>query len=141
MSSPRYVTFTAGANSIQVDMPVYGYTCDIVMPIFSQQDSNGAWSFFDPPKSSSDATLGYYDYRTLNTAMWRIPAAQQTLLSAFFQDATLGRGEPIVMMLQANSGFYPFGPDKGDTGAFTVQLISQEQSGSLENPGIIFRIT
>jgi hypothetical protein len=115
-------------------MPTYGYSCEIVMPISSAQDANGGYSFFDPPASAEDSTLGTFDYRILNTATWRIPVSQQISLSAFFRDANKGRGEPVTMTLQANSGFYPFGPDLGDTGAFTVQLLSQDQSGRLGKP-------
>ena len=130
----RYVTFTNGVNSIQINMPVYGYAVDIVMPIATQKDAQGSPSFFDAPVGPYDATLGAYDYRVLNTATWRIPAAQQTLLSAFFKDADRGRSEPVIMTLQTDSGFYPFGPDLGDTGSFTVQLLTQDQGGRLSRP-------
>ena len=130
----RYVTFTSGENSIQVNMSTYGYSVDIVMPIASQKDAQGSYSFFDAPAGPYNASVGSYDYRLLNTATWRIPADQQIALSAFFKDANRGRGQDVIMTLQSNSGFFPFGPDLGDIGDFTVRLLTQEQGGRLGKP-------
>ena len=128
----KTLTFSDGTHTITINAPTWPYSCEIVMPISSIKDSQGTPTFFDPPNSTG--TLGTWDYRILNTGTWRIPSDQQLALSAFFQDASKGRGENVIMTLQSGSGFFPFGPDLGDTGAFTVRLLSQEQSGRLGRP-------
>ena len=130
----KKIVFTNGSNSVVVDVPTWPYSCEIIMPISSIKDSQGSPTFFDPPASHGDDTLGTWDYRLLNTATWRIPAAQQITLSAFFKDATKGRGENVTMTLQSGSGFFPFGPDLGDSGDFVVRLLSIDQSGRLGRP-------
>ena len=134
MSTRTQIIFSNGANSVTVNTPVWPYTCEIVMPISSTKDAQGSPSFFDPPASPANAAVGTWDYRTLNTGTWRIPASQQIALSAFFKDASKGRGENVTMTLETGSGFFPFGPDLGDVGAFIVRLLSQDQSGRLGRP-------
>lgn len=130
----KKIRFTGSNDYIEIDMPIWPYSCEIVMPISSIKDAQGTPTFFDPPASHGDNTLGTWDYRILNTATWRIPASQQISLSAFFKDASKGRGENITMTLQSGSGFFPFGPDLGDSGDFVVRLLSQDQLGRLGRP-------
>jgi hypothetical protein len=130
----KKMRFFNGGNYVDVDVPVYPYSCEIVMPISSVKDSQGSPTFFDPPASHGDDTLGTWDYRLLNTGTWRLPSDQQIALSAFFKDADKGRGENVTMTLQTGSGFFPFGPDLGDSGNFVVRLLEQSQSGRLGRP-------
>jgi hypothetical protein len=56
-------------------------------------------------------------------------------MNAFLRNVTSGRAENFILRLGENhTGFYPFGPDRGDYGDFTVRLLTQEQSGCLREP-------
>jgi hypothetical protein len=99
------------------------------MPIYTANRHPTGYAFFD-----ADNT-GAKDYRILTTSRWQLPIAQKALLNEFLQDAAAGRCETITMSLGAiSTGFFPFGPDFGDKGDFTVRLLSQNQSGMLLSP-------
>ena len=133
MSWPTVSFYDATDNySVDVNRPSYPYDVEIHMPIAITQAADGSYpdnGFFDPLNEAQD-TLGTYDYRILTSSLWRMPADQKTSLNAFMRDLRMGRAENMVMKLgSAYTGFYPFGPDKGENGNFTVRELSRYQSG------------
>lgn len=112
-----------------VNAPGYGYSVDCVLPIVSPEKHPAGYTFFDRD------TLKVNHYRVLNTATWQLPTAQKVALNSFLRDADMGRCENFIMRLGATpTGFFPFGPDYGDVGDFTVRLIGQQQSGIQFSP-------
>lgn len=127
------ITFIAGANSITVNPPQYGYDVEINLPMQMAVSCDSQYSFFDPPDSLG--VLGTYDYRVLKNIKWKMPLSQQIAFQEFFRNAIKGRCENITMRMDASrGGFYPAGTDKGDTGDFIVRLTDQAQSGMLHKP-------
>jgi hypothetical protein len=121
--------FIAGGSTITINRPGYGYAVDCVLPIVTADKHPSGYSFFDRDASKTD------HYRVLNTATWQLPTDQKLALNAFFRAASLGRCETVTLRLGATAtGFFPFGPDYGDVGDFTVRLLSQVQSGILLSP-------
>lgn len=125
----RTIRFFNGSNSIEINRPSYGYQCEIHMPIYTANKHPSGYAFFD-----ADNTGGK-DYRVLVMARWQLPIDQKAMLNNFLRDVSGGRCENITMSLGATpTGFFPFGPDLGDVGDFTVRLLSQNQSGILMSP-------
>jgi hypothetical protein len=122
--------------SVAIPFPGYGYTAEIHMPIskiramdFTYPDAG----FFDPP-DEGDA-LGTYDYRVCKISEWVLTEAQKLALNGFLNNPAYGRGENFIMDLGAvASGFFPFGPDMGDQGKFTVRLIGGDDIGMSLSP-------
>jgi hypothetical protein len=126
--------FVSGVNTITIRMPDFGYTTEIHMPIYSAQKHPFGYTFFDV-----DSTGGS-DYRVLSTSNWLLTPAEKSALNGFFNDPDVGRCETVTMRLGASpTGFFPFGPDKGDKGDFTVRLLEQNQGGATYSPLIYFR--
>jgi hypothetical protein len=127
---PGTMIFTAGVTSITINLPIYPYSCELHMPITVVERHPTGYA----PGFDADATKAS-DYRILNTGKWQLPAAQKSALNVFFRDAALGRAETVTLNLGATpTGFFPFGPDKGDSGSFSVRLIAQQQGGMLLSP-------
>lgn len=123
------ITFTAGGQYITVQKPWYGYEVSVHMPIITAEKYPFGYEFRD---LFSD---GSKDYRVLHTAKFMLPAAQKSDLNDFFRSAQLGRCETVTLSLGATpSGFFPFGPDQGDVGDFTLHLIDRVQGGQLWEP-------
>jgi hypothetical protein len=129
----KTMTFTAGENSVTINRPMWGYTSEIHMPISVQPRAPSGYGFFDPPEAGT-GNLGTFDYR-LCTIVEQLPTAQKVALNAFFRDAGKGRCENVTLSLGNDpTGFFPFGPDLGDSGDFTVRMVGQEQGGMLFAP-------
>lgn len=127
--SYRTMTFTAGANSISVNLPGFGYESELHMPIQIEHAEDGSYSFWD------NNELGAADYRLCSTASLQLPPAQKSIMNEFFRNSLKGRCETISLALGSDpTGFFPFLPDKGDIGTFTVRLIDRKQSGMLLRP-------
>jgi hypothetical protein len=116
-------------HSVTIAVPQYGYTASLHMSIHTNdtREHNGRISFFDCGQA--------YDYRTCTIDTWMMPAAQKTALNAFLRDSTQGRTSNLMLQLGNNhSGFFPFGPDLGDVGNFTINITDRKQGGSLLSP-------
>jgi len=132
----HYVGFYGATLSAVVPTPEYGYSVEIHMPISISTSDDGTHSAWDA------ATAGTYDYRVLTMSTWYLTEAQKSELNAVLHSVTDGRCENFYMDLGSTpTGFFPFGPDKGDYGEFTVRLLSQDQSGCLTAPQYYFKDT
>ena len=62
-------------------------------------------------------------------------ASESASLLDFMNDVNKARGQIFTITLSSGSGFFPFGPDHGDTGVFTARLIVPPvPTGVLEEP-------
>jgi hypothetical protein len=125
------VIFTAGGSDLTLSTPLFGYETTVRMPlsITELEDGIAIWD---------SATDGSLDARICKATLL-LSEAEAASVATFFNNATYGRGEAFVLNLGATaSGFFPFGPDKGDIGSFTVQLIEQKQIGIQESPRLRF---
>ena len=128
----RFITLDE-SYYVDVNRPNYGYETEIHMPISMQQSIDGAYSFWDNGYPSNGA--GVPDYRVISTSQWQNDPTTKAALNEFFINTLKGRCENVTMSLGANPcGFFPFGPDYGDSGDFTVRLYDREQSGRLQAP-------
>lgn len=124
---PTTITFSNGANSVTVNTPQYGYTARPIMSLKYARLSSPTYDIWDNGVS--------YDVRLCTMSRFLLNTSDQSNLNAFFSDASKGRGNTVNMALGSKStGFYPFGPDKGDVGTFTVKAINYDQTGQLLKP-------
>lgn len=122
------VTFDAGGtHTATVPTPEEGYVTETRMDMAYQERLDGSYGVHD-----SGAT---YDRYVLTTSRWVLTEAQIEDLNAIFSDGKWGRGIDVTLSLGATaSGFFPFGPVKGDIGDFEVRVIGYKQSGQLLRP-------
>lgn len=107
------ITFTNGANSITIPAPRYGYTARIAMSI--------SWAGTNPP-SAWDAGAAYDERNCSGFGTW-LSRSDAAAFGAYLAANGSGRCEDQTMSLGVSSGFFPFGPDKGDSGDFTVRFV------------------
>lgn len=120
------ITFTNGLNSVAVDAPEFGYECQVRMPLIFSERMNKTVGVFDAG--------AIYDNRFC-MCRFLLNAADSLAFVTFFNDVTKGRGNDVTLSLGATaSGFFPFGPDLGDIGDFTVRLLTMKPSGQLLEP-------
>jgi hypothetical protein len=123
------VTFTSGGSSIVVNTPEFGYESEVHMPIHLERAEDNTYSSWDNDNTAAS------DYRILSTSSWKMPVSQKAEFNQFFADSLKGRCETITMNLGATpTGFFPFLPDMGDKGIFTIRIIKRNQSGILSDP-------
>lgn len=110
--------FISGLDSVTLDNPFYGYSVEINLA-FDVARFIGRYAHADYGPS--------YDHRSLIASTHWLTAANMETLAAFLRDH---RGEDITLSLGATpTGFFPFGPDLGDIGDFTVYIDSHENGG------------
>lgn len=129
MPSNGKISFSYGAESVEISQPDFGYQTTINLPFEIAELNNGALSIYDPDSSGTEV----YDIRQC-TAKFFLTATELNNLNAFFTDAAKGRGRDVTMTLNTGSGFFPFGPDKGDAGAFTVSVIMGKHASQSNAP-------
>jgi hypothetical protein len=116
------ITFSYDSTDIDVDYPEYGYESIVTMSIASQRAKNRSYTFFDRTNS--------YDSRKCKLS-FLLTESESQLFIPFWEGTSTddnGRIETITMALDSTSGFFPFGPDKGDTGNFTVKMLSYQHN-------------
>jgi len=70
---------------------------------------------------------------------WFLGLADTNSLIDIFQDSAKGRAADVTIKLGTSSGWYPFGPDKGDSGDFIVRLLGVSPMASIGHPADYFR--
>lgn len=119
-----YVDDSTVSRDIDIRLPVFGYESDIVLPFDLAKDSAGRFTIFD-----SGAGADTFDVRRCRCSCVLDSTAQSALMAAFKDDSTKGRARSVVMTLYAGgSGFFPFGPDKGDVGPWTCSMVIGESA-------------
>lgn len=120
------ITLSKGAETLTIDTPRWGYECAVHCLIYQRRLANGTYAFRDDGSS--------YDWRTCR-ATWLAPKATIESMAQWFRYYTSARGETFNLELGGiATGFFPFGPDKGDLGTFEVRVIDVQQDGWLISP-------
>ena len=129
---PKYrVGLKVQGKAYRFNNPQYGYTTTIHIATHITPVAPKGYTVWDDGSS--------YDYRTCRAEFLLYEDDAETLIQTITDDA-YGRGIDCNLMLQEGSGFYPFGPDKGDSGTFGVRIIRVEPGPVQEEPWRYFRI-
>lgn len=124
-ASPGGLRFiNISGNYVDVALPVFPYRTTIRMPFEIIQREDGRYSSYDHGSS--------YDIRECDCDLILDATDTQELLDFLRTDGIQdGRGKKLVMTLGSDSGFHPFGPDKSNTGDFTVVVDVLDVSGAV----------
>jgi len=122
--------FAYNGNPITIAQPQYGYTSVINLPFDIERLSNGLYSVYDAGAA--------YDVRYCD-CIFLLNATDTDSLLTFIDTTARGRSD-ITMTLSTNCGFFPFAPDRGDKGNFTVALEILSNEGVLASPYLYHRI-
>lgn len=112
-------------STVYIDPPAWGYRVDINMYIKMVQTRSG-WKLFDGGKQ--------YDYRICTIPKCLLNKTQTENLTTFLNTEYQGRNQELSVQLGVNSGFYMFGPDKGDSYLFNCRIIDRKQTTLLYDP-------
>jgi len=129
---PKYrVGLKVQGKAYRFNNPQYGYTTTIHIATHITPVAPKGYTVWDDGSS--------YDYRTCRAEFLLYEDDAETLIQTITDDA-YGRGIDCNLILQEGSGFYPFGPDKGDSGTFGVRIVRVEPGPVQEEPWRYFRI-
>lgn len=113
-----------------LDNPIYGYISTVVLSLIHTDKLPAGYAIWDNGSSR--------DYRICKFVS-RLNATQTNTLLTIFKDLTVGRGISLTLGLgKTSSCFYPFGPDRGDSGNFGVRLLKVEPRPVMEEPWLYF---
>lgn len=122
------LVYGAGASDyVDIRRPLFGYRTTVKMPVDIVELGNGKWSLYDHGEGGES-----YDQRECACDFILTPAQYSTFITAFDSDST-ARNRALTLELDGD-GFFPFGPDKGDVGPFSVAMTITEDKGRLLNP-------
>ena len=79
------------------------------------------------------------DHARMCRATWLMNEANADTLLDIINNT--GRGNNIILRLGTKSGFFPFGPDFGDSGDFTIRVISATPGPVQSDPWLYFSVT
>jgi hypothetical protein len=109
------ITLSHGTHTVDIDYPEWeGYSPVITLAIESVETADG-YDIWDNGIA--------YDYRVCKIDRSLLSETDCAALDVFFAGH---RTAEIYMDIGTDSNFFPFGPDKGDSGEFTVRLISRK---------------
>ena len=130
--------FNACNESVVVENPKHGYSVEVAMALSICRASDGSVSSFDNGSS--------FDHRICSDVSFDLSAAKTVALVDFL--ATLSRGEMFSLRIgfegvlgYVPQGFYPAGPDKGDSGDFACRLLDINCGGMKFQPWKYFNPT
>lgn len=119
------IILSVGGTEYTISAPEYGYTTKIVNPFHFQRKLPFGYSSYDDGTSR--------DVRIFSGTLI-LPFDQAKTFLDFYSDDDKGRAVEANMRLRKNSGFTPFGPDKGDYGNYGVVIHSVAPSGAMVGP-------
>ena len=106
-----YVDNSGTFQTFDISKPIKGYETTITLPIDFNVGADGTRIPYD------SGPTGAYDVRQCKADFY-LTDTDQAALMALFSD-TEARSRDIILWLCQGSGFFPFGADMGDGGAFT----------------------
>jgi len=120
-------------NTIEVDVPILGYITTVKLPLDITKLNNGLYTVFD------HASAGTFDTRQCQ-CVFQLNATEQATFEDFLrtEGVTKGRGQQLKIMMNTKSGFFPFGPDKGDVGEFDVVVEILDHGKQVQSPYLFF---
>jgi hypothetical protein len=120
------ITFTSNDSTAQILTPQWGYQAVISMSMSAFRGGAGEISWWDNGST--------YDTRRCK-ASFKLNATDAGAIDTFLTDPARGRGADITLSLgSTGSGFFPFGPDKGDRGNFVIRETAYSAGGQLHSP-------
>lgn len=112
------IILTCGVDECIIDYPAWeGYYSQVVMAIEPIELSYG-WEVHN------NGIL--FDYRLCHIDRSILTETEAANIETFLYG---NRGVSINMAIGTDSNFFPFGPDKGDTGTFVVRVLDRQLSG------------
>lgn len=124
-SRPTMTLSITDGVTITIGVPWYGYTSVVNLPTTVVKMSNGTYKTYDPTNT--------YDVRQCRCTLY-LDATDHTNFSAFMLLGGYRANDDIILTLPTGSGFFPFGPDKGDSGIFRVAISKPDYQGIVESP-------
>lgn len=126
--SHKDITLAYSGISRDVTPPEYPYTSTLRLPFEYFRGFDGSYTAFDNGAA--------YDTRICECT-FLFDATDRNAFETFFTGTPRGQ----TLSLTTVSGFYPFGPDKGDSGTFTARILSAEPTGQLLAPWKHWRVS
>jgi hypothetical protein len=121
-----------GGTTITIDHPQFGYTAEIIMPLHITRKANGKYASWDDGEDAE--TFDIYKFR----GNFFLSAADMNELDDLIKNTTSGRAAELTLTLGAGSGFFPFGPTKGDGGTFDIFVTDYIPKGTVGHPAAYF---
>lgn len=125
------ITFSYNSIDYAISNPLVGYTTSIILPFEIEQLDNGSYAVWDNGIN--------FDTRRCKCNFLLSVTEANSLLALLTSDS-LGRAETLLLKLGTNSGFYPFGADKGDSGNFSIRVLNCIPAASIGHPEDFFPI-
>ena len=113
------------ATTIDLKTPLWKYETKIKMPLSYSQRADGTTGIFDAGTA--------YDLRTCKCTFLNDVTDHGALVD-FLRNSLQGRGRDVGLSFPSGNGFFPFGPDLGDAGTFTIRVLDFEPSEQLMKP-------
>lgn len=108
------ITFSYGVDSVSIGYPEWSYVPRVHMAFEVIELSNG-YSLWNNGIGN--------DYRSCSIDRGILTADEALALDQFIMSH---RGDTVNMNIGTGSNFFPFMPDKGDTGVFTVKIMDRK---------------
>lgn len=130
MAAVHPINIRYESTDVEIETPRWGYTVTPVMPFTIVHMGGLSWRIQDNGTA--------YDRRYLKCE-WMLDKTLTDNLLDIFKNVSKGRGKMLTLKLGTSSGFYPFGPDKGDSGNFQCVLKSVNPKPSIGHPQDYFQ--
>jgi hypothetical protein len=119
------------STDVTINLPKWGYKTLIKYPFTTTELANKKFAKWDAGAN--------YDKRYLSCS-WLLPKTDAETLTEIFRDSTKGRAKTLTFKLGTDSGFFPFGADRGDSGDFQVVLKGLSLPASQGHPADLFSV-
>jgi len=119
--------FDGTPDSIEIPVPIFGYRTTVQMALDIQRLGDKQASTFDHGVA--------FDIRTFRGQL-ALDKTDQLTFNNFMNTVGVdnGRAQDLKLDMITDSGFFPFGPDKGDKGTFTVSFRTANKPGIGSGP-------
>lgn len=133
ISSGKISIYHSGTDTtVEIPVPEYPYRCRVMMPIRNAETGDGVIGTFDPGVA--------YDLRQCEASIF-CTSAEAAALLALIRTTTRDTVNPAyTITMNTSSGFYPFGPDKGDVGPFACSIEVLRDNGIGQAPYLYHNI-
>lgn len=132
MAAVHPINIRYGSTDVEFETPMYGYTTTLVMPFTISHMGGLVWRAWDDGVN--------YDRRYLHCE-WMLYKTLTAQLLDLFTNTAKGRGIYVTLKLgTTETGFFPFGPDRGDKGDFQCVLKNLIAKPSIGYPQDYFQV-
>lgn len=120
------IRLSAGSGQHDLSSPEWGYEATIGLGLHHERLKPLNYAIWDDGSAN--------DPKRRCKCTFLLDSTHAGELIDLFTNDGEGRGVDASLILPSGSGFYPFGPDKGDAGTFSVHLLSIKPGGVQEEP-------